>query len=86
MDTQTLVVAMAALIIGFLLGRMTAGDKKEKVVWTEPPRARAGASSDADAEIRAYVQAGQKIHAIKLYRETYGVGLKEAKDAVDALE
>ena len=29
---------------------------------------------------------GKKILAIKLYRELYGVGLKEAKDAVDAME
>ncbi len=30
--------------------------------------------------------AGDKILAIKLYREEYGVGLKEAKDVVDAME
>jgi ribosomal protein L7/L12 len=28
---------------------------------------------------------GSKIQAIKLYRQTTGVGLKEAKDAVDAM-
>jgi LSD1 subclass zinc finger protein len=37
-------------------------------------------------EIRSLSFAGNKIAAIKLYRETYGVGLKEAKDAVEALE
>jgi ribosomal protein L7/L12 len=31
------------------------------------------------------IRAGQKIAAIKLYRERTGVGLKEAKDAIDAL-
>ena len=30
--------------------------------------------------------AGQKIRAIKFYREEYGVGLKEAKEAVEAIE
>ena len=30
------------------------------------------------------LQAGQQIQAIKLYRELTGVGLKEAKDAVEA--
>jgi hypothetical protein len=35
-------------------------------------------------EIMRLIQANQKIEAIKLYRETFGVGLKEAKDAVDA--
>jgi len=40
-------------------------------------------------EIRAISEAlllGEKINAIKLYRQYYGVGLKEAKDAIDALE
>ncbi|HQU83876.1 MAG TPA: ribosomal protein L7/L12 [Pyrinomonadaceae bacterium] len=38
------------------------------------------------AEIQRLLQAGQKIQAIKVFRETFGTGLKEAKDAVDALE
>jgi len=32
------------------------------------------------------LQKGKKINAIKIYREATGVGLKEAKDYVDALE
>jgi ribosomal protein L7/L12 len=32
------------------------------------------------------IRAGRKIEAIKLYRQAHGVGLKEAKDAVDAYE
>ncbi|HWG24070.1 50S ribosomal protein L7/L12 [Actinospica sp.] len=38
---------------------------------------------------RAFYEAlsdGKKIQAIKLYREATGVGLKEAKDYVDALD
>lgn len=38
------------------------------------------------AEIQRLIQSKQKIYAIKLFRETFGGGLKEAKDAVDALE
>ena len=38
------------------------------------------------AEIARLMRAGNKIEAIKLYRDTFQVGLKEAKDAVDALE
>lgn len=34
-------------------------------------------------EIKQLALSGKQIHAIKLYRETFGVGLKEAKDAVD---
>lgn len=38
------------------------------------------------AEIKKLVDGGSKIAAIKLYRETFGTGLKEAKDAVEAIE
>jgi ribosomal protein L7/L12 len=37
-------------------------------------------------ELVELVRSGNKIEAIKLYRERTGVGLKEAKDAVEALE
>jgi len=36
-------------------------------------------------QIRTLIKHGQKIEAIKLYREVTGVGLKEAKDRVEAL-
>ncbi len=38
------------------------------------------------AEIQRLLQKGQKIHAIKVFRETFGTGLAEAKDAVEAIE
>lgn len=37
-------------------------------------------------EVTRALAAGNKIEAIRLYRERTGVGLKEAKDAVEALE
>jgi len=42
-----------------------------------------GAGTDADVE--RLLGAGQKIGAIKLYREIHRVDLKTAKDAVEAL-
>ena len=38
------------------------------------------------AEVKALVNAGNKIEAIKVLREATGLGLKEAKDGVEALE
>lgn len=38
------------------------------------------------AEINQLVHDGKKIEAIKLFRETFGVGLAEAKDAVERME
>jgi ribosomal protein L7/L12 len=39
-----------------------------------------------DAKVRALLLQGNKIEAIKVYREVYNVGLAEAKRAVDAIE
>ena len=39
-----------------------------------------------EAEIRQLLSEGQKLGAIKRYRELTGLGLREAKDAVEALE
>jgi ribosomal protein L7/L12 len=36
-------------------------------------------------EVRRLKEGGNKIEAIKLYREHTGLGLKEAKDAVDGM-
>src|SRR5687767_10521670 len=38
------------------------------------------------AEIDQLIHDGKKIEAIKLFRETFGVGLAEAKDAVERME
>ena len=55
--------------------------------------ARQGVMGDEVPEVGAsihdiliLVQNGRKIEAIKLYRETFGVSLQEAKEAVDQLE
>ncbi len=41
---------------------------------------------DTEAEIARWLSEGKKIEAIKVYRQVYGVGLKEAKDAVEAYQ
>jgi len=38
------------------------------------------------AEVAQLLRAGNKIAAIKLYRETFGVGLQEAKNAIEKIE
>jgi ribosomal protein L7/L12 len=53
------------------------GVESAEVTPQEPPETGA---------IREALLLGKKIEAIKLYRELYGVGLKEAKDAIDAME
>ena len=41
---------------------------------------------DLVARVRSLTQAGQKIEAIKLFRERTGAGLKASKDAVEAIQ
>jgi hypothetical protein len=43
-------------------------------------------TSSAEGEVRALVQQREKIEAIKLVRLRTGLGLKEAKDRVEAIE
>jgi hypothetical protein len=47
--------------------------------------ATAATSSGLDSEVRQLLQSGQMIEAVKLVRERTGLGLKEAKDRVDAV-
>jgi ribosomal protein L7/L12 len=63
-------------------------------VWLDPDAggsrspATAGARSDDDLRLQllSLLEQGQKIEAVKLCRERTGLGLKEAKDAVEALQ
>jgi len=39
-----------------------------------------------NAKVRELLQRGNKIEAIKIYREVYNVGLAEAKHVIDSIE
>jgi hypothetical protein len=52
----------------------------------EAPRFGGPTSRAVDPEVRQLVNAGRKIEAIKVVRGKTGMGLKEAKDYVDAVE
>ena len=39
-----------------------------------------------ESKIRSLLAKGKKIEAVKIYREEYGIGLNEAKNAVDRIE
>jgi large subunit ribosomal protein L7/L12 len=51
-----------------------------------PDGGSAVAPGGVSAEVLDLVRQGQPIHAIKLYRQQTGVGLKEAKDVIDGLK
>jgi ribosomal protein L7/L12 len=52
----------------------------------DPADAVPTASGGLDADVVQLINSGNKIHAIKLYRERTGLGLAEAKDAIEAFE
>ena len=53
---------------------------------TATPTSAAPVVVQGAGPVHELLRAGRKIEAIKAYRELTGVGLKEAKDAVEALE
>lgn len=69
--------------IGVIVG--LSSRRNVEVVSLKPPPP-AAAPLPADASPEQLLRAGKKIEAIKRYREQTGVGLKEAKDAVEAME
>jgi large subunit ribosomal protein L7/L12 len=91
--TQTYVIYALLLVLGFVLGRVTAR-QRPKSEWRpnppayppSPPRTYAPADAALEQTVLDMLRQRRKIEAIKLYRERTGEGLKDAKDAVEAIE
>jgi hypothetical protein len=100
-DVTGWIIVIAALALGFALGRLSGhgGGRRDDLMGL--PRQQANSpfqaaprmvtqtaaqpSADALKAVRAELAAGNKIAAIKLLREATGLGLKEAKDVVDRM-
>jgi len=65
--------------------RMAAGQPVQFGGLQTSSRGGSPLSDPQLAQIKAQLEAGNKIEAIKLYRQFTGVGLKEAKDAVEGV-
>ena len=78
-----LVVLTLLVLVGLIA--VLAGRRGVEVVSLAPPPP-GQPMLHADASPEQLLRAGRKIEAIKRYRELTGVGLKDAKDAVEALE
>ena len=78
---------IALFIIVFILGFLIAAAALRSGQYRPPQPPRATAEIDWDAinseAVQNALEVGNKIQAIKEYRQLTGVGLKEAKDAVD---
>jgi large subunit ribosomal protein L7/L12 len=68
--------------IGVRVGRASRDDTE----LSGPPAKPVPLPGDMRAAVEAELAAGRKIEAIKLLREATGLGLKDAKEAVEAME
>lgn len=80
------------LLIGLLVARFLRGGGRSDLTAPPPsrpaprPMIRIGDERIDDEDIRELIRQNRKIDAIKLMREKTGLGLAEAKDAVEAME
>lgn len=82
-----LLFLILGLALGLLLARYLRGQRAGRDLSAPPrPMVRVGDERIDNDEIRALLRQDRKIEAIKLIRERTGLGLAEAKDAVEALE
>ena len=86
MDTTTLLVVIVVVVVMVALvviPRLSWGGARDSRLPTSTPSSQPDASGEA--EVRALLAQGNKIAAIKRVRELTSMGLKEAKDYVEAL-
>lgn len=76
--------AGAIFLLGWLAGRSSSGGSDLR----RPPVARTMSElgPSVRAEIEVAIAQGYKMEAIKLLREATGMGLKEARDAIEAMD
>ena len=79
MSSQIVLIIVILIGAGFVLA--TLGRRKDEQLRNDgvyPPEGR-----ETQADIDRLIQLGHKIQAIKVHRKLHGVGLKEAKEAVE---
>lgn len=78
------------LIILGVYGAFRAKNRRNRQVERQQqapqPKAISYQVGDMNSELRALIQANRKIEAIKRYREMTGAGLRDAKEAIEAME
>ena len=82
-----LLILIVGVVVGLFIARHLRGQRAGRDRTAAPrPMVRVGDERIDNAEIRDLIRQHRKIDAIKLVRERTGLGLAEAKDAVDAVE
>jgi ribosomal protein L7/L12 len=86
-QTQTYIVYALLVVLGFVIGRVTAHPRPEREQRSRPAPPPVAPLVDRDLENQVVLLLRQrsKVEAVKLYREHTGVGLGDAKAAVEGI-
>lgn len=89
MELIYIIIAALIIVLPFILTRLLSGSKDtKKVLGLEAPGKLAGVATAPDTleqQVEHLLAKGGKMEAIKLMREKTGLGLAEAKAAVEAI-
>lgn len=85
---------LVAIIIGFVLGRLSRSSsdgnlmriERKLTMLTEHFKLKWDPTVGVPEEVLAQVRAGNRVEAIKLYRELTGIGLKESHELIDQID
>ena len=86
MDVSKIAIAFALFTLFVGVAIVSILGSKRKVVELRARGIYPQVGMARDEDVLRLLQAGEKIIAIRCYRELHRVGLKEAKDAVETLE
>lgn len=89
MDVNTYLIAAVAALLVFTIAALRGDnariERKVNAVLSHLGIQTPGTDDDFLQQLQELASAGHTIEAIKLYRKRTGVGLKEAKQAIDDL-
>jgi hypothetical protein len=85
---------LVAVVIGFVLGRLSKSSPdsalmridRKLTMLTEHFKLKWDPTVGVPEEVLAQVRAGNKVEAIKLYRELTGRGLKESHELIEEID
>ena len=94
MIEPTAIWLLLAVIVGFVLGRLSKASPdsslmrmdRKLTMLTEHFKLKWDPTVGVSEEVLAQVRAGNKVEAIKLYRELTGCGLKESHELIDEID
>ena len=80
------IALLIVVSIAVIFAAIATGAAKRKVGALRARGIYPEEGKETDTDVLHLLQSGEKIMAIRCYRELHKVGLKEAKDAVELLE